>query len=111
MTAATVADRTTQARVIVSEWTKFRSLRSSWWTVAITVLLTVGIGVLATLSAAPGRGSAAQPHTLATLSQLGTALAQLSLGVLAVLLIGGEYSTGMVRASMAVVPKRLPGAS
>jgi ABC-type transport system involved in multi-copper enzyme maturation permease subunit len=108
MTLMTVAGRTTQARVIRSEWTKFRSLRSSWWTVAITVLFTVGIGVLSTSSAASDHNSSTQPDSVATISQQGSVLAQLSLGVLAALLICSEYGTGMIRASMAVVPRRLP---
>jgi ABC-type transport system involved in multi-copper enzyme maturation permease subunit len=108
MTPMTLASRTTQARVVRSEWTKFRSLRSSWWTVAITVLLTVGIGVLSTSSAASDHNASSQPQAVATISQQGSVLAQLSLGVLAALLICSEYGTGMIRASMAIVPKRLP---
>ena len=43
----------TARRLIHSEWTKFRTLRSSWWTIATSTVLTVGIGVaIAAASAA-----------------------------------------------------------
>lgn len=35
-------------------------------------------------------------------------LAQLAIGVLGVLVISGEYSTGMIRSSLMAVPRRLP---
>lgn len=108
MTAMTVAGPATQARVVRSEWTKFRSLRSSWWTVAVAVLLTVGLGVLLTFAAATETGSSEVPRNVAARSEIGAIFAQLTLGVLAILLICGEYGTGMIRASMAVVPRRLP---
>src|SRR4051794_21089463 len=41
-------------------------------------------------------------------AQVGVQLAQLAIGVLGVLLITAEYSTGMIRASMSAVPRRLP---
>ena len=104
--------RVTQARVVLSEWIKFRSLRSSVWTLLAAVVLSIGIGAL--FSAV----SASQYHTFSpadrasfnpiSTSLNGTLFSQLAIGVLGVLLISGEYSTGMIRASLTVVPKRLP---
>jgi ABC-type transport system involved in multi-copper enzyme maturation permease subunit len=104
--------RVTQARVLLSEWTKFRSLRSTIWTLLTAVVLSIGIGAL--FSAV----SASQYHTFspadrASFSPISTSLngmmfAQLAIGVLGVLLISGEYSTGMIRSSLTVVPRRLP---
>ena len=104
--------RVTQLRVLLSEWTKFRSLRSTMWTLLISVVLTIGIGAL--FSAV----TANQYHTFSagdkatfnpiTTSLNGTLFAQLAVGVLGVLLLSGEYSTGMIRSSLTVVPKRLP---
>lgn len=104
--------RVTQARVVLSEWIKFRSLRSTVWTLLAAVVLSIGIGAL--FSAV----SASQYHTFspadrASFNPISTSLngmlfAQLAIGVLGVLLISGEYSTGMIRASLTVVPKRLP---
>jgi ABC-type transport system involved in multi-copper enzyme maturation permease subunit len=104
--------KVTQSRVLHSEWTKFRSLRSTVYTLMVAVVLMVGIGAL--FSAV----TANQFHTLsaaerATFSPISTSLngmtfAQLAIGVLGVLLISGEYSTGMIRASLTAVPRRLP---
>jgi ABC-2 type transport system permease protein len=104
--------RVTQARVLLSEWTKFRSLRSTIWTLLTAAVLSIGIGAL--FSAI----SASQYHTFspadrASFSPISTSLdgmmfAQLAIGVLGVLLISGEYSTGMIRSSLTVVPRRLP---
>ena len=104
--------RVTQLRVLASEWTKLRSLRSTMWTMVAAVVLTVGIGAL--FSAV----TANQYHTFSiadkasfnpiTTSLNGTLFSQLAIGVLGVLLITGEYSTGMIRYSLTAVPRRLP---
>src|SRR5262249_4078320 len=94
-------------RVLRSEWTKFRSLRSTWWSIAITVLMAVGVGVLATADAAGNPAASVVPTTVAGRSQLGGLISQLVVGVLAVLFISGEYGTGMIRSSMIAVPQRL----
>lgn len=104
----TLAGRVTQARITRSEWTKFRSLRSSWWTIAVSVLITVGLGAVISLAAAHSANVDTAAHQVATRSQIGSLFAQLVLGVLAVLLISGEYGTGMIRSSMATVPRRRP---
>ena len=104
--------KVTQRRVLHSELTKFRSLRSTVYTSLVAVVLMIGIGAL--LSAV----TASQYHTFnaadrANFSAIGTSLngvtfAQLAVGVLGVLMMTGEYSTGMIRASLTVVPRRLP---
>ena len=104
--------RVTQARVLRSEWTKFRSLRSTVWTLLVAVVLMIGLGAL--FSAV----TASQYHTFGAADRLsfnpistslnGTLFAQLAVGVLGVLLISGEYSTGMIRSSLTAVPQRLP---
>jgi ABC-2 type transport system permease protein len=100
--------RVTQLRVVRSEWTKFRSLRSTVYTLLLAVVLMIGLGaLLAGIAASQPRGLDAGATAIST-SLTGTFFAQLSIGVLGVLLISGEYSTGMIRASLAVVPGRLP---
>jgi ABC-2 type transport system permease protein len=103
-----LAGPVTQARVIKSEWTKFRSLRSTWWSIGIGVLLTVSIGVIFEAVAAAQAHPSAAPAEVAGRAELGNLLSQLTFGVLAVLLVTGEYGTGMIRSSMAAVPRRLP---
>lgn len=108
----TTFHRVSQARVLVSEWTKLRSLRSTMYALLATFLLTMGLGVLAgaitasrwsTLSA----GDKASFSALST-SLLGVEIGILAIGVLGVLVVTAEYSTGMVRSTFAAVPKRLP---
>jgi ABC-2 type transport system permease protein len=104
--------KVTQARVALSEWTKLHSLRSTRWSLFAAVLLTIGLPALfsAVVSSHWGHMS---PHDRANRHPLDIALAgvnisQLAIAVLGVLVITGEYSTGMIRASLTAVPKRLP---
>jgi hypothetical protein len=104
----TAAQPVTQARVIRSEATKLRALRSTWSCALVSVILIVGVGALAA-GGKPYRVSAAHPAVAAVSTSLfGVLLAQLVLGVLGVLVFSGEYGTGMIRATLAVVPSRLP---
>jgi len=102
----------TQARVLLSEWTKLRSVRSTRWSLAAALILTIGIAALATAVfrnhwAGMSAADRADFHPL-ELNMAGVQLAQLAIGVLGVLVITAEYSTGMIRASMTAVPTRLP---
>jgi hypothetical protein len=104
--------RVTQARVAVSEWTKLRSLRSTRWSLLAAILLTIGFPLLFAAVTSSHWGSMS-PHDRADRHPLDIALAgvnvsQLAVAVLGVLVITGEYSTGMIRASFSAVPKRLP---
>jgi hypothetical protein len=104
--------RVTQARVIRSEWTKLITLRSTRWSLFVAVLLTIGLPLLFAAVTSSHWGSMS-PHDRADRHPLDIALAgvnlsQLAIGVLGVLVITGEYSTGMIRASFTAVPKRLP---
>ena len=104
--------RVTQLRVALSEWTKLRSVRSTRWSLAIAVLLTIGFPLLFAAVTSSHWGSMS-PHERANRHPLDIALAgvnvsQLAIAVLGVLVITAEYSTGMIRASFIAVPKRLP---
>jgi hypothetical protein len=105
LTRPPVEYRVTQARVIKSEWIKFWSLRSTTITLIAGVLLFVGIGLLATQVTADGDNGPMSPIDI---SLAGVNFAQLVLGTLGVLLMAGEYSTGMIRSTFAAVPRRLP---
>jgi ABC-2 type transport system permease protein len=104
--------RVTQGRVLRSELTKFRSLRSTMWTLLAAVVLMIGLGALFS------GVTASQYHTFnwaeraafnpVTTSLNGVIFAVVAFGVLGVLLTGGEYSTGMIRSSLTAVPRRLP---
>jgi ABC-2 type transport system permease protein len=100
----------THPRVVRSEWTKLHSLRSSRITLLVAVGLVVGLGLLIPLMSvsnwAPNTSTA--DYDAVSRSLGGIYLAQLAFGVLGVLLVTGEYTTGMIRATFAAVPKRLP---
>jgi ABC-2 type transport system permease protein len=104
--------KVTQLRVAVSEWTKLRSLRSTRWSLLVGTVLTIGFPLLfATILS--NRWSHLSPHERAhrhplDVALVGVNIGQLAIGVLGVLLITGEYSTGMIRATFIAVPKRLP---
>ncbi len=104
--------KVTQARVAVSEWTKLRSVRSTRWSFFAAVVFAIGIAALACTVVAHHYPQM-DPREKANFDALGVSLAgvqlaQLAIGVLGVLVITAEYSTGMIRASMTAVPKRLP---
>jgi len=104
--------RLTQLRVIRSEWTKLYSLRSTLWSLLVAVFFTIALpAVFAAVisshwaSMRPGQRARHDPLSIAL---AGVNLSQLAIAVLGVLVITGEYSTGMIRSTMAAVPKRLP---
>jgi ABC-2 type transport system permease protein len=104
--------KVTQSRVIRSEWTKLITLRSTRWSLALAVILTIAFAVLfaAVTSSHWGSmspGDRADRHPL-DIALAGVNVAQLAIAVLGVLVVTGEYSTGMIRATMMAVPKRLP---
>ena len=104
--------RLTQARVARSEWTKLHSLRSTRWSFLAAIVLTIGLPLLFA-TVVSSRWGTMSPRERADRSPLDIALAgvnvsQLAIAVLGVLVITGEYSTGMIRASFTAVPKRLP---
>src|SRR5262249_25495313 len=104
--------RVTQARVLLSEWTKLHSLRSTRWSVGVGMLLTIAFPVIFAF-VTESHWNHLRPHERADRHPLDIALAgvnagQLAVAVLGVLVITGEYSTGMIRSTFLAVPKRLP---
>jgi ABC-type transport system involved in multi-copper enzyme maturation permease subunit len=94
-----------------SEWTKQRSVRSTYWTLLTAVLLTVGLSAII-CAIVVAQYSHLKPSDLADFdaasnSLTGGILAQFAIAVLGVLVITGEYATGMIRTTIAAVPQRL----
>jgi ABC-type transport system involved in multi-copper enzyme maturation permease subunit len=104
--------KVTQGRIIKSEWIKFRTLRSSRWSLIAGVGAMVAIALLfsfAMKSHYPHMSKARQLEVDPVADPMrGVFLGQLAVGVLGVMMITGEYTTGMIRASLAAAPKRLP---
>ena len=102
----------TQVRVLRSEWVKLRSLRSTALTLLAAVVVMVALGWLFGWGT-ERQWSELRPDERAAFSPVDTTLAgyylaQLAVGVLGVLLVTGEYATGMVKATFGAVPRRLP---
>ncbi len=90
-----------------SEFTKIRSVRSTYWTQLALIEVTVGIGALACVGAASRPGDVRGPFFDPTQhSLIGLVLGQLIIVVLGALTITSEYSTGMIRTSLSVQPRR-----
>ena len=96
--------------VLSSEWTKLTSVRSTVWTLVITAIAGVGIGALVTSAQAARFSTRSLAARLAfdpTRSSLsGMLFAQLAIGILGVLVVSAEYSTGTIRATFSAVPRR-----
>lgn len=100
--------------VVRAEWLKIWSLRSSWYTLAATVAVFAAVGLL---FAARLGGAFGPPPAVVVLRFMnaqvdvvmsGVNLAQLVIGVFGVMLITGDYASGMIRTTLAAVPRRLP---
>ena len=107
--ASELRGRVTQLRVVRSEWTKLWTVRSTNWSLFVAVVLTIGFPILA--SAVISSHWAEHDHrgfNPLDPALVGSQIAQLAIGVLGVLVVTAEYSTGMIRATLTAVPKRLP---
>jgi ABC-2 type transport system permease protein len=94
-----------------SEWTKLRTVRSTMWTLAITVVVGIGISALATGEVRSHWATMPLPTRLSfdpTRTSLTPLLfCQLAIGVLGVLVMSAEYGTGTIRATFSAAPRRL----
>ena len=96
--------------VLASEFTKLRSVRSTYWTIGALIIVGVGLAV------AIGFGASSDLHSNpgdkagfdATQTSLGAFfyLGQLIIAVLGAMVITSEYSTGMIRTSLTAMPRR-----
>jgi ABC-2 type transport system permease protein len=102
--AARIGWPTTLGRTLGAEWTKLRSVRSTYGSLLAAVVVTVGIAALAGWAAVTDD----QPTT-ATASQLagvGASLGQFGLVALAALAVTAEFATGSIRTTLAATPAR-----
>lgn len=98
----------TPARVLRSEWHKFWTLRSTWITLSTASVLILGTGLVMAIGHEPAGGGPGEVGDPVVLTLIGVQFGQILLPVLGVLFSAGEYSTGMIRASLCAVPRRLP---
>ncbi|MEV5440288.1 ABC transporter permease [Streptomyces sp. NPDC052682] len=97
-------------QVIRSEWTKIRSVASTVWTLSLAVVVTIALGMLiSALSKHEFDNMSARDRSEfdpTFISFAGMSLGQLAMIVFGVLVVSNEYSTGMIRSSLAAVPQR-----
>jgi ABC-2 type transport system permease protein len=96
--------------ILRSEWIKMRTVRSTMWSLAALVVVTIGVAVIATVE------TSSQWHSMSLASRLsfdptnvslaGLIFSLLVIGVLGVLVMSAEYGTGTIRSSLAAVPRR-----
>jgi ABC-2 type transport system permease protein len=107
---STESGRAGLRQAIRSEWTKLRSVRSTWISLAVIVVAGIGLSALvsnveATRWAGLGPVDRAQFDPV-RFSQTGEFLSQFVVGVLGALIVTSEYSTGSIRTTLAAMPRR-----
>ncbi|MFC4331380.1 ABC transporter permease [Streptomyces andamanensis] len=97
-------------QVIRSEWTKIRSVASTVWTLSLAVVVTLALGMLISALSRNEFGNMPARERLSFdptfVSFAGMTIGQLAMIVFGVLVVSNEYSTGMIRTSLAAVPRR-----
>ncbi|MBD0843216.1 MULTISPECIES: ABC transporter permease [unclassified Streptomyces] len=97
-------------QVVRSEWTKIRSVASTVWTLSLAVVVTIAVGMLISALAKNEFDNLDRAGRLSFdptfVSFAGMSLGQLAMIVFGVLVVSNEYSTGMIRTSLAAVPQR-----
>jgi ABC-type transport system involved in multi-copper enzyme maturation permease subunit len=102
--------------VMLAEWTKIRSVRSTVWSLIIFIIATLGLTALLTWLTVhqlqnghgPRRGADLLADPVSFILGTGLGLGQLAICVLGALTMTTEYSTGVIRGSLLAVPKRIP---
>jgi ABC-type transport system involved in multi-copper enzyme maturation permease subunit len=89
-----------------AEWTKLVSLRSTRWTLLVTLVGALLVTFLSTHGALHHSRDWYRGFDPTNQSMAGLAIGSLTLGVLGVLAISGEYGTGTIRSSLAAMPRR-----
>ena len=112
--AASGVHRLSAVGLLRSEWIKLRTVRSTAWSYALLVLVSLALAAVmsSTLDLQGADASmipaADQATFVAQTSTFGVFFGQLIVAVLGALTITGEYSTGMIRSTLTAVPRRLP---
>ena len=87
-----------------AEWTKLRTLSGTWWQLLAVIALTAAVGGAAAATATCPAAGCGEDQAKVALS--GVSLSQAVVAILAVLAISGEYSSGMIRTTLAAMPRR-----
>ena len=89
-------------RVVRSEWIKLLTLRSTWWSLGVTVALSLAISLMMASASRDFGGGLAPVMTIVMPMQFTMLVA----GILGAIAVTGEYSTGMIRSTFTAEPHR-----
>ncbi|HEX2313006.1 MAG TPA: ABC transporter permease subunit [Thermomonospora sp.] len=108
--ASVGSGKATFGNVLASEWTKIRTVKSTFWTLLAGIVVSIGLSVLIALGVTSSYDQLsaedkAQFDT-AAFSLAGLTFGMVAFGVLGVLVVTGEYATGMIRTSLTAMPRR-----
>jgi ABC-2 type transport system permease protein len=110
-----VSPVTAFTRLLLAEWTKIRSVRSTVWSLILLVVVTLGFtGLFTWLTILQWSKTDATQRAqiisdpVSTILGSGLEFGQLTICVLGVLVMSSEYSTGVIRSSLLAVPRRIP---
>lgn len=104
VTRALRAEGASLREAVHAEWTKLRTVPSSGWLLLTAIVLIAGVSVLET---AVTKCPAECGDDTTKLSLTGVWVGQAAVAVLAVMVITGEYSSGMIRITLTAVPRRV----
>jgi ABC-type transport system involved in multi-copper enzyme maturation permease subunit len=97
-----VSRRVPARKILRSEWTKLRTLRTAW----VCVLLYAAVVAVGGYTSLSGTRAPEDPATAVALALVGFAPAQLVLVALGALVVAGEYRSGTVLVALTAVPRR-----
>jgi ABC-2 type transport system permease protein len=100
MTTATTGGHYRFRHAARMEWIKLRSLRSTWWTLAVTIAAAAGIAVAVGVNTEDAAGD------LTNNALAGISVGLLLTGILGVLTATSEFSSGTIRSTLAAIPNR-----
>ncbi len=95
------------SHALAAEWTKLRSIRSTYWLLLVGAAVTVGLAMLITVGIGTGKVQVSGgTFDSAGISLLGVWFGQITFAVVGVLTMTSEYTTSSIRTTLAAVPRR-----
>ena len=92
--------------LVASEWTKFRSVRSSFWSLLVAIVTPIGVSALVAFAFTNAPASAGAPPDPLLPEVLSLEYAVIAVSVMGVLAFSAEYSTGLIRTTFTAAPRR-----
>jgi len=91
--------------LLASEWTKFRSVRSTYWSLAVAVVTPVAVSAVVAFAFTSARNQGPPPDPLLP-GVISLEYAVIAVSVMGVLAFSAEYSTGLIRVTFTAAPRR-----